>query len=279
METTAVARIPTSQVAINRHVSHHTATDNRGERQSAHGQPPEARTLHAAQVATEGGGAVARGEPVDLRALWEELLAGRLEFCDVFSSEARYFSTLKSRRSSSRQPRALAGRGREILERVLLGEAQKSIAFDLNVAQSTIACSANRGLGRLGLSCSPASVPPLLVVIVRASRLGEHHWAIGESMSTEDGLILRAVGIERLDTCLTDPLTPAEHEVARLRLEGNKQDDIAMRRGTSSRTVANQLAAVFMKLGVSGRLALLNHACACQQRSSERPPERPIASP
>lgn len=49
------------------------------------------------------------------------------------------------------------------------------------------------------------------------------------------------------------PLSAAEREVALLALQGLSTQDIAERRSTSSRTVANQLASIFRKLGVSGR--------------------------
>lgn len=51
-------------------------------------------------------------------------------------------------------------------------------------------------------------------------------------------------------------LTKAEQEVARLVCEGLSNIAIAERRGTSARTVANQLARVFEKLGVSSRVEL-----------------------
>ena len=52
------------------------------------------------------------------------------------------------------------------------------------------------------------------------------------------------------------PLSPAEREVALLAVQGATNAAIARRRGTSDRTVANQLAAVFEKLGVHSRAEL-----------------------
>ncbi|MFW6050714.1 MAG: response regulator transcription factor [Myxococcota bacterium] len=48
-------------------------------------------------------------------------------------------------------------------------------------------------------------------------------------------------------------LTRAEQDVVAHLLEGASNAEIARRRGTSPRTVANQLACVFRKLGVSSR--------------------------
>jgi DNA-binding NarL/FixJ family response regulator len=51
-------------------------------------------------------------------------------------------------------------------------------------------------------------------------------------------------------------LTPAEQAVMRLALAGHSNASIAARRGVAARTVANQLASVFQKLGVSSRTEL-----------------------
>ncbi len=51
-------------------------------------------------------------------------------------------------------------------------------------------------------------------------------------------------------------LSRSEADVARLAAEGLSNADIAARRGTSVRTVANQIASIFRKLGVSSRREL-----------------------
>jgi DNA-binding NarL/FixJ family response regulator len=51
-------------------------------------------------------------------------------------------------------------------------------------------------------------------------------------------------------------LSPAGREVAEALVHGCSVEDIAQRRGTSTRTVANQVRSIFTKLGVSSRIAL-----------------------
>ena len=58
-------------------------------------------------------------------------------------------------------------------------------------------------------------------------------------------------------------LSGAEREVARFAVAGLSNAEIAQKRGVSSRTVANQAASVFRKLGVTSRLGL----CALMARS------------
>lgn len=52
------------------------------------------------------------------------------------------------------------------------------------------------------------------------------------------------------------PLTDAESEVVSLALAGHTNAEIASLRGVSARTIANQLASAYDKLGVSGRAEL-----------------------
>lgn len=58
-------------------------------------------------------------------------------------------------------------------------------------------------------------------------------------------------------------LSEAERDVVRLALEGHSNQRIGLARGTSARTVANQLAQVFQKLGVHSRHEL--HAAALKR--------------
>lgn len=51
-------------------------------------------------------------------------------------------------------------------------------------------------------------------------------------------------------------LTPAERAVARALLKGQSNSAIATTRGSSERTVGNQVASVFRKLGIASRSEL-----------------------
>ena len=52
-------------------------------------------------------------------------------------------------------------------------------------------------------------------------------------------------------------LTPAERDVVALVVSGCSNAEVAARRRTSAHTVANQMAAIFRKLGVGSRRELL----------------------
>jgi DNA-binding CsgD family transcriptional regulator len=52
-------------------------------------------------------------------------------------------------------------------------------------------------------------------------------------------------------------LTPAERAVARLAAAGCSNADIGRARGSSARTIANQLASIYRKVGVGSRAELI----------------------
>ena len=69
----------------------------------------------------------------------------------------------------------------------------------------------------------------------------------------EELLVIR-VPLKR--AALDGDLSAAEREVAALALSGLTNSEIGRRRGTSERTVANQMATIFRKLGVRSRAEL-----------------------
>jgi DNA-binding NarL/FixJ family response regulator len=77
-----------------------------------------------------------------------------------------------------------------------------------------------------------------------------------EALESEDGEIA-VLSFSLSPRRPIESLTAAESEVARYLLEGRSNAEIARRRGSSERTVANQVSSVFRKLGVRSRLELL----------------------
>ena len=69
------------------------------------------------------------------------------------------------------------------------------------------------------------------------------------------------------DSSTLEELTDGERSVALLATEGLSNTDIAERRGCSVRTVANQLASVYKKLGVSSREQLVSRLTGVTQES------------
>lgn len=214
---------------------------------------------------------------IDLALTWREVVLGVSRVVGWFFTEQRCGLILA--RNDGPAP-VLSAKQLAIVESVLCGTCQKVVGINLNAAPSTIALHARQGLAKLGVTGRPSKVHPLLMQMARAAC--EHSRAAG-SLSIVDSPLgeLQVVGIERPDMRLG--ATPAaELDAARRLFEGQSHAEIARARHTSQRTVANQLAAVFRRFGVSGRNELLNRLFGVRDPEALRaesdllpPPSRP----
>ena len=185
----------------------------------------------------------------DLAQLWHRLLDGQLFVADTFCADGRCFGVVE-RASGTQVARA---RGVKILERVFEGESQKSLAFELGVSVATIACHSANALCAVVRRHRVSRAPVLLVMAAFAA----HGLELGPARLDEvraDGRWVISVQVP--GETFRDRLSPSEWAVTQLAIEGEAHTRIASRRGTAIRTVANQLAAAFEKLGASGRSAL-----------------------
>jgi DNA-binding NarL/FixJ family response regulator len=125
------------------------------------------------------------------------------------------------------------------------GAANKMVAIEQSLACSTVSEALNAALGKVGFKG-------------RAEFLRVMAYLRSGSPS------VRLVGTSEscwlfvpLEAQAPDPsLTSAERQVVEHVLSGRSNAAIARARSTSSRTVANQLAAIYRKLGVSSRWEL-----------------------
>jgi DNA-binding NarL/FixJ family response regulator len=193
-------------------------------------------------------------ESVCLCSVWQELVEGHARVGDAFFTEERCYLIIEANVSSLP---VLTGRRLEIVQGILCGQDQKSVAIELALAPSTIALNARLGLEAVGSSARPSRVHPLLMLAAKASsdrttsRLGTL------SLLSEGGLALRVISVPRPEQPLRRLLPPAELSVIGSLVEGLSYEEIARRRGTSTRTVANQITAVFRRMRVSGRNQML----------------------
>ena len=197
-------------------------------------------------------------ETFDLASLWPRLRAGDTAVLDAFSTLERVYLILAPTISAlPRPPRTQ--RALDLLERVLLGAAQKEVSFDFGMSPSCVAQTLTRALGALGLGGTPSKVPVLLAMAAHAARAPASTYAARCFDVRAGNTPYTAVSAKRPDSCLANVLSRTEFTVARLLIEGNSHGQISAIRGKSERTIANQLAAAFKKLGVSSRAELLRH--------------------
>jgi DNA-binding NarL/FixJ family response regulator len=230
----------------------------RAKRDKVHASAPRAFTSleveHALRLTAMAADAHATSE-LGLAALWRDLARGQHKVVDGFFSEERCYLILSTSLDQGAVP--VAGRRLEILELVLKGMRQKNIAIDLVLAPSTVALNSKLALESLGVAGKPSRAHPLLMLAARAATESVVARASAEYFVDRDGRELCVIGIGRPDRSLGRVLPAAELAVIRSLVEGLAYEEIARRRGTSTRTIANQISAVFRRLRVSGRNELV----------------------
>ena len=237
----------------------HVLEPYRVRRASIHAAPPSPassvdarRELRLAAVSADASGTT----EINLSSLWRQLARGTSRVVDGFFSEDHCY-LLVCLKTEAAEAGPTEARRMAILEAVLNAGQQTSVAIDLELAPSTVAMSARLALESFGVSCKPSRAHPILMLAV---------WAANESMAArarcstligQDDRELRVIAVSRPERCLPAGLPSAERAIIRCLVEGLCHEEIARRRGTSSRTIANQIGAVFRRLQLSGRNELV----------------------
>jgi DNA-binding NarL/FixJ family response regulator len=205
----------------------------------------------------------------ELAEAWDDLVSGRARIVAAYATRTRHFLELVDC-SRDRTGCTLDFRSVTVLDLILSGAQQKVIAAETKRSASTVSGAAQRAMRALGLDSNVSRFPMLLKVMYRAwqmlrpTRVREQTPNVG---------MPRIVNIFRPDACLQQRLSPSEYEVARDLVDGLRQEQIARRRRTAKRTVANQVANVYQKLGISGRNELM--AWLAAQNSDSPVEQRP----
>jgi DNA-binding CsgD family transcriptional regulator len=206
------------------------------------------------------GSASARAvdEGATLSALWTELISGlcKIEHTE-FTQQTCSVVVTRGHRLSGGEGARLSSRDTEILERALLEGVRKSVAVDFGLCPSSIAEILRRCFVFMGLSCWPSRIPLLLVLAAHAKHAPDGQRGAKLSLAQNQQFLRQSISVARPDNELSEWLSPAEYAVTRLLIEGKSYQEMAKLRDTSKRTVANQLASAFHRLGISGRAELL----------------------
>jgi DNA-binding CsgD family transcriptional regulator len=187
-----------------------------------------------------------------LATFWQTLTDGKHRVLSAFTHGRRHYAVACSATSG-----ALSERERLLLQRGFLGQSQKSLANELGVSGTTVSVLIGRSLARIGLERRLCTAP-LPVVLGALDHLG----VIEPPFNTRAGAFEAGgqyviASVPTFDASTLPDLTDAERSVAQLILDGLCQKAISARRGTSLRTIANQIASLSRKLEVGGRFALL----------------------
>jgi DNA-binding NarL/FixJ family response regulator len=187
-----------------------------------------------------------------LSRIWAALRSGAAVVKGVEQNAERLYITLERRKPRMSTSRILRRR-LDVLERLLLGDSGKVIAYDLDLSMSTIATDRIMACRALGLDAETSRKPMFLVMAVHAA-LGMIESVAQIHSASETQTLL---SVERPDRQVGCRLTTTEFQVLVDIVDGFTHAEVAHRRGKSIRTIANQLASVFHKLRVSGKGSLL----------------------
>ncbi len=192
---------------------------------------------------------------VNMAEFWSALVSGRTRIVDSGATDDYHYLEV----ASVEIPAHMAGldaRRVRMLERVLVGDPLKAIAPETGCAMSTVAIAVGSCLRAMGLDQRSRRVPFLLVLMLHALR--DHALLpirIQSAKGQREGRQL--VCSARFEQGLSPRLTAAELAVVRLLVEGRTQEDIAKQRGRCVRTIANQIANIYRKLRICGRIELI----------------------
>ncbi len=189
-----------------------------------------------------------------LAETWRALVRGTLRVEDYFHDDERYGLRVVVATGRS----GFTVRERTLVKRYFAAGAEKVIGLEDGVSASSIASRLRHAFGHIGLSCMPSRLP---LVISLAAFAAAGNPLPGVEQELADG-VHRVITLPSPRLWLAERVAPSETEVMLLRIQGFTQRAIATARGRKARTVANQVAAVYRRLGVAGRselFALLAH--------------------
>jgi DNA-binding NarL/FixJ family response regulator len=175
--------------------------------------------------------------------LWSALVSGQWSLLDSFSAEGtRYLVALRNP-TGGEALRALSRREQTALEFALAGRSGKWIAFEMKLSESAVTRTLRSALRKISVDDT------LALSGVRSARFEPL-----EGLAAEDRLAIARLNPPAFPRA---SLSDAERAIVGGLLGGKRVAAIARERGTSPRTVTNQLTSTYQKLRVSSRRELL----------------------
>jgi DNA-binding CsgD family transcriptional regulator len=209
----------------------------------ASAQNPDARhVLESAVKRLENvRGSLRRTAPDEAMTLWKGLVDGRWTIVDWVDSDARRYLVAYENPVSARHPRALTPRELDVAEYLVQGRSTSEIAWTLGLSVGTVSRTSREVLRKLkvrrrsDLAAVFGTVAPFKLGLERS----EFQFLTAGS-----------------NEALWSRLTGSERAVLELVFDGASVVEVARSRKVSSKTVSNQLGAVYARFGVRGRSEL-----------------------
>lgn len=187
-----------------------------------------------------------RSNPDQALEAWEGLVQGRWSLVDHFDSDGcRYVLAIRNDPRYP-DPRGLTMRERQVAEFLGQGHSCKEIGYALGLTRAAVTNCTSRARRKLGLS----SLTELTAFFAPSGPRA----TLAESVVHGDTLLIGTYSLIHIDHVAK--LTDAERAVLAALLSGSTNRHIAQRRNCSEHTVANQVQAIFRKVGVRSRSEL-----------------------
>jgi DNA-binding CsgD family transcriptional regulator len=218
--------------------------------------PSTVRSAVLAQDVTQ----TAKSRQFQLAHLWDGLCSGAYRLADHFSSADRHYVVAEWCPVPSGPRAPLLERRLGALHSVLNGSRQKVVAYEMSISPSSVATDLQKALFCMGCALPPSRMPISLTMSACVA-LGppERNFDARCTELVADSQVLHVISTERPELRLEDQLTRTEFDVLKALVEGRSYREVAAGRNASIRTVANQLASVYRRLGVSGRGELVHY--------------------
>ncbi len=187
-----------------------------------------------------------RSDPDSALKLWEGLIHGRWSLVNYVDTDRRRFVLAIKNDPTYPDLRGLSEKEQQVAEFMGLGLSNKEISYTLGVSLSAVTnCTASAKM-KLGLTSRAE-------LVAFFSPSGLRTTLADISLAGEELLV---GGYPLIDQDCVGKLTEAERAVLVHLVSGSTNVDIAKRRDTSDRTVANQVQSIFRKLQVTSRSEL-----------------------
>jgi DNA-binding CsgD family transcriptional regulator len=189
------------------------------------------------------------------------VISGRWAPIDSFEHDGMLYVIAQRNTAETQKRNALTKREQAVLALTAQGLPNKCIAYDQEISQASVSTTLTRLRARLNAR-SAAELARVLWVLRPAECLptttGVGYWAIDRQ---EYLTFSRAPA----KTASVAVLTAGEREVFQAVIAGLSTAAISAMRGSSARTLANQLGSIFRKLNVGSRAEMRARYAHCHR--------------